>query len=186
MTKLEVINSALMKAGLPLAASLTDCDWNAAYIYDNCRREVLRSHPWSFARSMATLVQDEPPPFGYSHSYFLPADLEQIVDIRPSMDLRGPQSLDWERTGDKLLCDISPCNIRYTKNHDDPATWPPAFADAVASLIAHRIASLSAEKSGLAAQLLQLYQLALSMAIAQDGKERRSRLPETGVFERKG
>ena len=41
--KLEVINNALMKIGLPLAASLEDCDWNAATVYDLVVEQILRS-----------------------------------------------------------------------------------------------------------------------------------------------
>ncbi len=47
--KLEVINNALMKIGLPLAASLEDCDWNAATVYDLVVEQILRSFNWGFA-----------------------------------------------------------------------------------------------------------------------------------------
>ena len=49
MTKLEIVNNALMKCGLPLAASLDDCDWNVQAIFEGVAGEVLRCHPWNFA-----------------------------------------------------------------------------------------------------------------------------------------
>lgn len=69
-TRLEVINNALMKIGLPLAATLADCDWNASTVYDLVVEQCLRSFNWGFAGRFATLAENtQMPAHGYEHSY---------------------------------------------------------------------------------------------------------------------
>lgn len=44
MTKLDVINNALLKAGLPLAAIQGDEDWNALFVFDKVVGEIMRGY----------------------------------------------------------------------------------------------------------------------------------------------
>lgn len=182
MQRLQIINNALMKCGLSPAADLGDCNWDADQIFDAAAEEILRSHAWNFSLRLATLIQDSiTPPFGYRYSYSLPQDCVKVIDCRPGFDIRSPQAR-FMIAGKSLLTNVRPCNIRYVYRNLDCQSWPTDFADAVSCLIASRIASLYADRMQLVPQLLQLYQLALSMAVAADAKEHRETMPDDYSF----
>lgn len=175
--KLEVINNALMKIGLPLAASLDDCDWNASSVYDLVVEQVLRSFNWGFAGRFATLTQSaQAPAHGYKYSYAMPTDCLRVIDIHCGFELRAPKS-PFVVSGRNILTNAQPCNARYVSMVNDPTQWPPDFTDAVSCRIAFEIASLSAQTMSMTAGLLQLYQLSLSTAQAADAAETNERVP---------
>ena len=176
MDKLQLINSALLKTGLPPAATLNDCDWNASAVFSLAAEEALRTHAWSFAMRYATLERSSAPPFGFDYAYRMPEDCVSVVDIRPTQDLRSPKARFVTR-GRDIFTNASPCNARYTGREMDISIWPPDFCNAVATRIAAEIAGLSAEKMALAPQLLQLYQIAINEAIKNDAREETERVP---------
>lgn len=176
MDKLSVINAALMKCGLPLAASLQDADWGASSRFDSVTEQLLRAHAWNFATAYATPGQSGTPAHGYLYSYPVPADCVRVLDVRAAEDVRAPQAR-FSVVGATLYTNATPCNLRYTKMVTDPADWPADFADAVATRLAAEIAPLSAQSFGLGASLLQLAQLAFQQAQASDAAEHRERLP---------
>lgn len=176
-TKLSIINAALMKVGLPLAADLSDCDWNAGSIYDAVAEQVLRSFPWGFATRFAVLARDiADPAFGFRHAYAMPPDCLRVVDVRCGEDLRSPRAR-FVVSGKLIYANVSPCNARYVARDKDPANWPTDFADAVAARIAAEIANLSAQTMSMTPNLIQLYQLSLAQAQAVDATETTERVP---------
>lgn len=177
MDKLGVINMALLKTGLPLASSLKDCDWNAAFIFDLCVEQIERGFAWGFAQKFTVCARDATaPPFGFDYSYTLPADCLRVIDVRNQHDLRAPKCT-YVLQGRKLLTSASPCNLRYVARNLEPGDWPGDFTDAVACLIACEIAALSAEKMSLVPVLTQKYQLALAQAQIADARENTERVP---------
>lgn len=183
MTKLDILNRAMLKCGLPLAASLDDSDYNAVMVYDTCVEEALRAHPWSFARGYAMLTQvNTAGQHGNRYTYQLPEDYLRMIDCRQDSDQRSPRARDVERSGDYLLCNINPCFLRYTKKVTDVSKWPADIAEAVSALIAVKIAGLSTERMELVPQLLQFYNLQLSLAQAADARELRQSVPDQSQF----
>lgn len=183
MNKLDVINMALLKCGLPLAGNIDDCDWNAAFVYDNCLRECLRAHAWSFALTHAVLAPEPSPPlFGKRHAYKLPADCLKVLDVRGSWSIKSPCA-EFVKAGDLIHTSASPCYLRFIRNCASPDAWPPDFANCVASRIAYEIAGLSTEKMGLIPQLMQIHVTNLQMAIAADAQESFSRMPSANEFQ---
>ena len=181
MTKLEIINSSLMKCGLPLAADISEADYNALHVYDSCVETVLRSHAWSFARRYASLERIENTrSFGPRYAYKLPGDFINLIDVRKGANLNAPCG-EHETVGKTLYCNMMPCHARYTARVG-VEEWPADFTDAVATLIAARIAGLSSEKMSLVPQLMQLYTLALQLAQSTDARETRSRVPSDNPF----
>lgn len=187
MDKLWIINSALMKTGLPLAASLDDCDWNANYIYDNCTEQVLRSFAWGFAQKFASLPRESSEPqFAYKYYYRVPDDCLRLIDVHCQQSLRSPKAR-FSQQGKLIATNVSPCYLRYVARQLNPEDWPPDFADAVACLIATQIAALSAEKAGLVPHLLQYYQLALTQAQLSDARENTERVPlDSSIYAARG
>ena len=176
MDKLAAVNAALMKCGLPLAASLRDTDWGASERFDAVTDLLLRAHAWNFATRYAVLARQGAPEHGYAFAYALPADCLRVLDARPGEDLRAPGAR-FSVVGTRLYCNCSPCNARYVARVADPALWPADFADAVTTRLAAEIAPLSAQSFGLGASLLQLAQLSFQQAQATDAAEHGDRLP---------
>ncbi len=176
MDKLTLINMALMKCGLPLAASLNDCDWNAQLMFEQCAGEALVSHAWGFAQKSATLVMDpESPQFGYNYRYRMPEDCLRVLDVRAEHDSRAPKGR-FRVQGRYILTNANPCHARYIGRFLDPGDWPPMFCNAVAARIAQEIAGLSAENMAMVPQLLQAYKLALTEAQLMDARESTERV----------
>ncbi|MCM1237029.1 MAG: hypothetical protein NC489_43695 [Ruminococcus flavefaciens] len=177
MDKLGVINLALLKTALPLAAALGDCDWNAGYIFDHVAEQSLRAHAWGFAQKFVIL---EPasvkPAHGYAHAYVLPADCVKMIDVHCSSDLRSPDAR-FQAVGRSVYTHVDPCYARYVYRELNPENWPADFCDAVACQIAYEIAALSAEKAGMVPQLMQMWQLSLARAMANDAREETERVP---------
>lgn len=176
MDRLEVINEALLKAGLPLAADLSDCDWNAQAIYEAVVTRLLRAHAWSFAMRLATLNQTTAPTFGFKYAYHLPDDCLKVIDVHCFNDLRSPKAR-YIVQGKRLLCNVMPCNCRYVGTELEPETWNNDFAEAVSCKIAMEIVALSGQNMGIIPQLAQLYNLALANAEAADARECTERVP---------
>ncbi len=176
-TKLDVINAALMKVGLPLAADVNDCDWNASVMYEAAAEQALRSFPWGFAtRFAAAQPTAAVPAFGFRYAFAMPEDCLRVVDVRCTEDLRTPRAR-FVVSGRHIYANVSPCNCRYVARITDPARWPTDFADAVACRIAAEIAALSAQSAGMTAGLIRLYQLSLAQAQAVDATETTERVP---------
>lgn len=175
MDKLQVINHALMKCGLPLAAVLGDCDWNALTAFQTVEEKLLRGFSWNFAQRLCQLEEVEERVVGYRHVYRLPGDYVRRVDCRTSWDIRAPV-LQGKVMGRFFFCQGSPCVMRYVAKVP-VEQWPADFGLAMASGIACEIASLSAEKAQLVATLMQWHMAELASAQANDASENSERIP---------
>lgn len=187
MTKLDVINNALLKAGLPFAATQGDEDWNALFVFDKVVGEILRGYGWGFASKYAALNMDAGAPVhGFKYSYSLPADCIRMIDVHCQTDLRSPKAR-YKIAGRKLLTNASPCYVRYVS--DDAAkdeeidSWPMDFMDAVAFRIALEITTLSGENMAVVPQLTQQYQISLGTAQLNDARESMERVPLEGSIQ---
>lgn len=108
MTLLDVINAALLKVGLPLAATLEDCDWNARFVFDNVVNRLLRGYAWGFAQKLAVLnPMPNDPCFAYKYRYQLPDDNLRVVDVHNCQNLRSPKAT-YMMEGKFLLTNVSP------------------------------------------------------------------------------
>lgn len=178
-SQLEVINMALLKVPLPIAASLNDANWNAVENFEQVTKEVLRSYPWGFATKFEVLRRSGTPPFGFTYAYDLPDDYVRVVDVRIVQDLRGPKARYVVSSDGRLFTNANPCNCRYVYTALDPEDdyWTPDFTEAVACLLAARIASLAAQDSSLYAKLIIFYNDALLRAQQADATETTERVP---------
>lgn len=176
MDRLDIINLALLKVGLPLAAALDDCDWNANFTFDKCVEEVLRSYSWGFAQKFESMGAGGAPAFGFTKTFPLPADFVRAIDVHKFHDLRSPKAR-FQIKGKQLCSNVSPCYLRYVTKDVEPDDFPPDFTDAVACRIAMEITPLSAQSSTIVPRLAQLYQLALATAQATDARENHERVP---------
>ena len=177
-SKLEILNNGLMKCGLPLAASLTDADWNASVIFDTVAKQALRSFPWGFATKYVKLTPSTAAPaHGFAYSYSMPQTCLRVLDVRAADDLRAPKAR-FSISGRLIYANVTPCHVRYVEDvSGTPDVWPDDFADAVSCKIAAEIANLSAQTATMTPGLLQMYQLSLAQAQAIDSTETNERVP---------
>jgi hypothetical protein len=112
----------------------------------------------------------------YGSAFNLPDDCLRVIQI-DTTDLDAPLN-QWEIQGRHLLLpgenEDAPV-IHYLSNSADVSTWPVTFADAVAYLLAHRLAPLLSDDQNLAAGLLNRSQIALGQARSRDARETRSK-----------
>ena len=135
---LPIINGALLKIGLPMAAALDDATWGAIDRFENVAKQVFRSFVWGFATKYASLTansQANQPVHGWTYAYTIPEDCQRIIDIHNTKDLRQPKSR-FCICNNMLLTNATPCYARYVGYIADCALWPADFADAVSALLA--------------------------------------------------
>jgi hypothetical protein len=90
---------------------------------------------WSFAKATRelSLLDEEHPDWRFVYS--LPADCFTPFFISERKELDN-----WDTEGRKLLCNVSPCILRYTKKITDTQLFTPPFQDALAAFIKAKVA----------------------------------------------
>jgi len=106
MTALEICNLALSLIKVPSVASITSAttveEEVAALWYAPSRQELLRKHPWNFAKSRAQLAADPTAPlFGYDYKYPLPSDFMRLRFIGSSN--AGLVGIDYDMETDQFI-----------------------------------------------------------------------------------
>lgn len=129
-------------------------------VYEPERRALLRSHPWSFARSRTTLTPEtEAPAFGYTKRYALPPDCLRFLggpDLsHDSFEIEGKDILASE--GDAL-------QIWYIRDITDPNLFDPLFVDALSLSMAMKLAEPVTGSSTKFNQVEKLFMNALRQA----------------------
>lgn len=171
MTRLHIINMALLRCGLPLATNIHDSDWNAQFIYETAVESLLRGYAWNFARGHAVLTEPLPEtPATHLYAYELPSDCAHVVDCRASQAANSPLSRH-EIAGNTVLANDRPLYVRYTRRLLEPDMWPQDFCQAVSARIAQEIAALSAEAISMVPQLMQIAEYNLGQAQLNDARE---------------
>lgn len=134
-SEVEICNRALQGLGASRITALDeDSDAGRAcnLAYKPCRDDELRSHPWSFAITRASLAADaSDPAFGRENAFQLPSDCLRLLPPYPE---DNEWNLDWLIEGQKVYTDDdSPLKIRYIKRVTDPNVFDPAFREALAA-----------------------------------------------------
>ena len=85
-TKLEVVNSALMRCGAEPLAAIPDLTNKRGVLisnhYDIVLRELLNDTTWNFVTSRATrLYKTTAPKWGFKNAYTIPSTIIRIIDL---------------------------------------------------------------------------------------------------------
>lgn len=174
--KLAVCNAALMRLGAEPVTSFADgtkgikaC--NARY--EECKRYLLRRHPWNFA--IKRFIVDDPdvdaPLFGYSNSFSLPADFLRVVEV--------VDNEDYVIEGRKLLSNNSSDELRYIWDVDNATLFDSAFTDALVAYLAWDICYYITQSNTLKQVLWEEFKEAFKKAKTPDAQEQPS--PELGA-----
>ena len=177
ISKVSIVNSALIKVGSETIIALTDDNKRAKLCnarIDNAIAEVLRMGNWSCARERVSLTPTTTTPdFEYTYEYNLPADLVKIERIAPEIS-----NLDYKVQGNKLLTDEGSLDIVYIKQPTDLDDLDHLCADAISTWLAKEICFALTSDKELKRLLLQEFNVMLSKgrtADSQEGKKRNFR-----------
>lgn len=132
----QILNSALIKLGAERIISEDDGSTRARIVkeqYPKIRDQLLRSHPWAFARARASLALVDPVPanvWDYDYVYQLPNDCLRVIQTNLCDDDA------WAIEDRYLLCNVSEVKIRYIKKVTDVAKFDDNFCEVLAWALA--------------------------------------------------
>lgn len=156
----SITNLALAKLGISPIMALTDDSKQAQFanrFYSQTRDEVLSSHRWNFAMRRETLNRlATGPVFEWEFAYQLPVDCLRVVQLNgyePSEE-QGMFAVE----ADQLLTDAEDALVRYIARVEDGSFYPPLFSQALATLLASRLAGPLTGSRELPTALIQEYE----------------------------
>lgn len=104
--------------------------------YDITRDTEQQKYFWRFCEKRVILAPDtDAPAFGFAKQYTIPSDCLRVMK-------QQEYGNDWVISGTKIMTDRDPTSIqlRYIARVEDPALFPPLFAEALAARIGMNIA----------------------------------------------
>ena len=181
-TSIDICNAALLSLGGDLITSL-DENSNGAILckqfYATTRDELLRLHPWNFAKTRASLTEViiPVPAFGWDNGFTLPTDpyclrVWRMEDPTDKFDVEG-------RT---LLTDQNPANIVYVKRVEDPNEFDALFIECLELKLAVKLAFPLTKNQGTATAMENLFRARLIFAKGINGQERNTDETSSNTF----
>ena len=144
-----------------------------ANMYGSVRDEMLRQHPWNFAKKRVTIAPlTTPPAFGYAHAYQLPSDFIRMIEINGLHEASGvgfPPGYTIENG--KILTNASRINLRYIFRNDQPNQWDAAFVRLMVTAMRKALAYAITRDTPTAARADQDWAMALKLAKTTNGME---------------
>lgn len=134
----EIYNSALLKCGVEPILTLSD-DSTRARLLNACatriRQDLIRSHPWSFAKTMVQLsATANTPLFDWTYEFNLPSDCMRVIKL----DTPNPNE-PWEIMGSQMYTNFDPVNIKYVRDVVDTTIFDDNFTEVLAWAYANEI-----------------------------------------------
>lgn len=176
-SKTDIANQALARVGAPTIIDIDDTSNTEARVVSNvfeqCVRQLGRMHRWNHLKARTSLAQlATAPSFGWTYQYQLPTDcirLETVNGYDP-----GDIEDEYEIEGRKILTDSDECKITYIQYKEDTGEYDPLFVEALALLIASKIAVSIRQDEAMASRLYEEFmRYALPAARKSDGNELR-------------
>jgi hypothetical protein len=160
---IDAINDTAASAALVTAENTTDSDGTAAAPTVAATNLSGGSSAWEVYAP------------AYGSAFNLPADCLRVIKLDgPDIDI--PRNR-WELQGRYLLLEEELAEapvIHYVTNNPPVDEWPTTFTDAVAFLLASRMAPKLSQDQALANDFLQKHEMALGKARSKDARETRS------------
>lgn len=143
MSKIEIINRALLKLGEPPISSLNEAVFSTSYemIFDDVKKLLLSAYPWRFAVQTKKLVRLENM-FAGRFMYPLPADCLLLLKVyigtdADVADFRAVSAEDYEIADGCIVAFYKGAlQIDYVAKLDDDTKFSPLFREALVCKIA--------------------------------------------------
>lgn len=136
------------------------------------RDELLRKHPWVFAKQRAKLpAMATKPAFGYLYQYELPTDCLRVLPLTCTGEEDG-KHVRHRVEGRKILTDLcAPLKIIYIQKRTTASEFDPLFARALGQALALKAAQNITGKTTYVQKAQDLYGQALSEAYITNALE---------------
>ncbi len=174
-TEVSICSNALRRLGDDPITSLTDDTERARLcnaFYIPSRDQVLRSHPWNFAITRATLAKlSDTPAYEYSYQYALPNDPYCLRVLEMQYKDYIFKIEHYASQGRVLLTNESTAKILYIAKVTDTAQFDSMFVDVLTAKLAVDLAYPVTNSVKLQDQMQRLFQQKLSEARSVDGQE---------------
>ena len=174
-TEVSICSNALRRLGDDPITSLTDDTERARLcnaFYIPSRDQVLRSHPWNFAITRATLAKlSDTPAYEYSYQYALPNDPYCLRVLEMQYKDYIFKIEHYASQGRVLLTNESTAKILYIARVTDTAQFDSMFVDVLTAKLAVDLAYPVTNSVKLQDQMQKLFQQKLSEARSVDGQE---------------
>jgi len=146
LSEVEICNMALdllkVAPATNIRAPKTFTETICARWYDTTRRQVLRAHPWNFAKARTTLSRfATSPEFGYADKYALPNDFIRLRSIGDTED--ALTTIDFQIEGGFILIDnggTADLDICYIKDELVVSKYDELFKRYLATQMAYNMA----------------------------------------------
>lgn len=180
-TEVDICNIALSYLGDRATVSSIDPPEGSAQA-DHCARfypiscgQILAEHPWSFATRRAKLAKVAVSPTNAGSTFTLPNDCVRVVSVHDSNAHESQYienyTLESFNGYTVITCACDDIYIKYVSLNTPSAAFTPLFTDALAHLLASKLAGpLVPGTSGasLAQEEMKIYNAFLVKAINQD------------------
>lgn len=142
-------------------------------LYGPVRDEMLRAHPWGFAKKRVRLLPlADKPAFGYANMFLLPADFIRLIEINGLHEIAGvgfPPGYAVENG--KILSNDNAINLRYVFRNQNPAQYDSAFIRAMVLAMKKTLAYSITRDHAAVTNATQEWALALRQAKQVNGME---------------
>lgn len=180
ISDVSICNSALIKLGAERIISLADDTKNGRLCseqYPKLREDLLKSHPWNFAVTRASLAElvGYDPGFTFEKVFALPSDCLRVLDTDLSQ-FKGVKEEPWAIeshpiTGERvLLCNVETIQIKFIQLVNE-ARFSNDFAELLALYLAQDICYAVTQSSQLAEQLVAKFNGKEKEVRSFDGQE---------------
>lgn len=181
MTSTDICNLALAHLAKGRITSLTQNTEEArqcAMHYDHCRRLLLRSYRWGFARRIKKLALSASSVPGWEYVYGYPSSCLSVrfVFTEDGAERKEMTKDEYEVAvvdGVKVLCtDVEEAWCEYTEDVTEVAKMTEEFVEALARYLAASMAVVLTGNEGMMNMNYQLMQTALAQAQTEAARER--------------
>ena len=181
MTSTDICNLALAYLAKGRITSLTQQTEEArqcAMHYDHCRRMLLRSYRWGFARRVEKLALSASKVPGWEYVYGYPS---ACLSVRFVFEEDTAERREWNRDeydvadvgSVKVICsNVADAWCEYTEDVAEVAKMTEEFIEALARYLAASMAMVVTGNDGLMQMNYQLMQAALQQAQVSSARER--------------
>lgn len=172
ISKIDICNMALAHLGQEPISSLkqdNESSRRCDLFYEPVKREVLRTHNWAFAASIAKLAllpQNTSSEWSYMYAY--PQDclfLRRVFGADNNLPNTAFKELYRQDIHARvILCGVAKAQAEYTRDVKDEGLFDPAFVKVFSLALAADLAIALTGDAALAQRTLQKYTLALDEA----------------------
>lgn len=180
MTNTDICNLALSYLNKGRITSLdenTEESKQCQMHYDHCRRRLLRSYTWGFAKSQVKLALRADNVMGWDYTYSYPAD---CLAVRYVFAAENARMKETERDEFEVVnlqglaavaCDVEEAYAEYTRDEKNPQKFSEEFIEALARLLAADMAMVLTGSANMQQMNYQLMQACMQEAKTQNATE---------------